>query len=118
MKNLLILIIASALFLHFYPQPEVTEFYENKKKMLLDSFAEFSETKVRLKSDKILVDLKPKLEQFSVEEVEYLKKITLSKTSVSEFYEEYCKNKKRSIIFHSTNQTEVCKQISQYESML
>jgi len=118
MKNLLILIIAVALFLHFYPQPEVTKFYAEQKKMLLDGFSKFSDTKVRLKADKIFIDLKPKLKQFSSEEIEYLKDITQSRENVKNFFEEYCKNKKRSIIFHSTNQVEVCKTISQYGSML
>jgi len=118
MKNLLILIITAALFLHFYPQPEVTKFYDDQKSTLLDVFAKFSDTKVRLKADKILIDLKPKLDQFSLEEVTYLKEITLSRESVKSFFVEYCTSKKRSVIFHSTNQIEVCKTISQYESML
>jgi hypothetical protein len=118
MKNLLILIVAGALFLHFYPQSEVTQFYNDKKNRLLDGFAEFSDTKVRLKSDKILSDLKPHLNRFSAEEVEYLKEIARSRISVKDFFEQYCLNKKHSIIFHPSNQIEVCKTIGKYESML
>jgi hypothetical protein len=118
MKNLLILIIAAALFLHFYPQPEVIKFYDEQKNSLLDAFVEFSDTKVRLKADKIFIDLEPKLTQFSPEEVTYLKKITSSRTNVKRFFKEYCTSKKRSIIFRSNNQIEVCKTISQYESIL
>ena len=118
MKNLLILIVATALFLHFYPQPEVTKLYNEQKKGLLDGFAKFSDTKVSLKADKIFIDLKPKLKQFSTEEVKYLKEVTLSKENVKSFFDTYCTQKKRSIIFHSNNQVEVCKTISQYKSML
>ncbi|MBL4764487.1 MAG: hypothetical protein JKX67_04295 [Colwellia sp.] len=118
MKNLLILIVAAALFLHFYPQPEVTKFYNTQKEMLLDGFAQFSDTKVRLKADKIFIDLKPKLKQFSAEEVKYLKEITFARTNVKRFFEEYCTSQKRSIIFHPTNQAAVCKTIRQYESIL
>jgi hypothetical protein len=118
MKNLLILIVAGALFLHFYPQPEITQFYNDKKNRLLDGFAKFSDTKVRLKSDKILSDLKPKLNRFSDEEIEYLKEITLSRARVKDFFEQYCQNKKRNLVFYSDNQIEVCKTIGQYESML
>ena len=118
MKNLLILIISAALFLHFYPQPEVTKFYDDQKSRLLDRFEEFSDTKVRLKADKIYSDLMPKFEQFSSDEVKYLKEITSSRVNVKDFFKEYCKDKKRSAIFHPTNQVEVCKTISQYESML
>ena len=64
------------------------------------------------------VYLKPKLKQFSAEEIKYLKEITLSRANVKSFFEEYCTNQKRSIIFHSTNQAAVCKTISQYESIL
>jgi hypothetical protein len=118
MKNLLILIVSSALFLHFYPQPEVTKFYNEQKNSLLEAFAEFSDTKVRLKADKIFIDLRPNLTRFSPEEVKYLKEITLSRANVKHFFKEYCQSKKRSIIFRSDNQIEVCKTISQYESML
>ena len=118
MKNLLILIIAAALFLHFYPQPEVTKFYDDQKSRLLDGFEEFSDTKVRLKADKIYSDLTPKLEKFSSDEIKYLKEITSSRDNVKGFFEEYCKDKKRSVIFRSSNQVEVCKTISQYELML
>ncbi|MBL4823439.1 MAG: hypothetical protein JKX90_07945 [Colwellia sp.] len=118
MKNLLILIVAVALFLHFYPQPEVTKLYDEKKNMLLDGFAQFSDTQVRLKADKVFIDLKPKLKQFSAEEVKYLKEITLSRANIKSFFEEYCTSQKRSIIFHPTNQAAVCKTIRRYESML
>lgn len=118
MKNLLILIVAAALFLHFYPQPEVTKFYNDQKNVLLDGFAQFSDTNVRLKADKIFIDLEPKLEQFSAEEVKYLKEVTSSRANVKSFFDEYCTNQKRSIVFHANNQVEVCKTISQYSSML
>lgn len=118
MKNLLILIVAFALFLHFYPQPEVTKFYNEQKEALLDGFSEFSDTRVRLKADKIFTDLEPKLESFSVEEVKYLKEITSSRGDVKEFYLSYCKKPEKNIVFHPVNQGHVCKAISQYENML
>lgn len=118
MKNILILIVAAAVFLHFYPQPEVTSFYNKTKESLLDGFSEFSDTSVRLKADKIFIDLKPQLKSFSSEEVDFLKEITSSRSNVNSFYLEYCKNKKRSVIFHQANQSKVCKTISQYENML
>jgi hypothetical protein len=118
MKNLLILIVAAALFLHFYHQPEVTKFYNEQKEMLLDGFSQFSDTNVRLKADTVFIDLEPKLQQFSAEEVKYLKEITSSRANVKSFFEESCTDQKRSIIFHSNNLTLVCKTIRQYESML
>ncbi len=118
MKNLLILIVAAAVFLHFYPQPEVTKFYNEQKEALLDGFSEFSDTQVRLKADKVFTDLQPKLASFSAEEVKSLKEITSSRAKVNEFYQSYCKEKTKSIIFHPTNQASVCHTISKYENML
>ena len=118
MKNILILIVAAAVFLHFYPQPEVTKFYNETKETLLDGFSEFSDTSVRLKADKIFTDLKPEFNSFSSEEVDSLKEITSSRDNVNSFFQEYCKGKKRSAIFHSTNQSKICKTIAQYENML
>ncbi len=118
MKNLLILIVAIALFLHFYPQPEVTKFYNEQKETLLEGFSEFSDTRVRLKAEKIFIDLQPKLESFSAEEVKYLKEITSSRANVKAFYQDYCRKQTASIVFHSANQVSVCQTISQYESML
>ena len=118
MKNILILLVAAAVFLHFYPQPEVTSFYNKTKESLQDSFSEFSDTSVRLKPDKILIDLKPELKHFSNEEVESLKEMTSSRANVNSFYQNFCRNKKRSTIFHPNNQSKVCTTISHYESML
>jgi hypothetical protein len=118
MKNILILIVAAAVFLHFYPQPEVTKFYNETKESLLDGFSEFSDTSVKLKADKIFIDLKPKLNTFSSEEVDSLKEITSSRKSVSSFYQDYCKTTKRSAIFHPTNQSKICDTITQYANML
>ena len=118
MKHILILIVAAAVFLHFYPQPIVTQFYEDTKATLLDDFAEFSDTSVRLKSDKIYTDLESEFDSFSAGEIDSLKEISSSRSNVNDFYQTYCIGKKRSGIFHPTNQSKICKKIGQYENML
>jgi hypothetical protein len=118
MKHLLILIVAAALYLHFYPNEEVTNFYNEQKQVLLDGFSEFSDTKVRLKADKIYLDLESELESFSGEEVQRLKEITSSRDNVKEFYLTICKTKTRDIIFHISNEKKVCSTINRYVNML
>ena len=117
MKHLLILIVAVALYLHFYPNEKVTEFYNEQKQALLDNFGEFSDTKVRLKADKIYLDLESDLGSFSEKEVLRLKEITSSRESVKAFYLTICKTDKRDIDFHSTNEKKVCSTIDRYTSM-
>ena len=117
MKNLLILIVAIALYLHFYPNAEVTKFYNEKKTFLLEGFATFSDTKVRLKSEKIYTDLQSDLAAFSEEEVTHLKELTSSRDNVKEFYFAVCQTDERDVVFHIKNEAKVCNTISRYVSM-
>ncbi len=118
MKHLLILIVAAALYLHFYPNEEVTNFYQEKIGYLKGFFSEVGNTKVRLKADKIYTDLENDLENFSDKEVERLKVITSSRQVVKEFYTQICQTEKRDIVFHITNEKKVCSTISRYSSLL
>ena len=118
MKHLLILIAAAALYLHFYPNKEVTDFYNEQKQVLLDGFSEFSDTKVRLKADKIYLDLESELDSFSEREVERLKEISSSRANVKGFYLDICKTKTRDIDFHIINEKKVCSTINKYVNML
>ncbi|WP_019027094.1 hypothetical protein [Colwellia piezophila] len=118
MKHLLILIVAAALYLHFYPNEEVTALYNDGKQVLLEGFSEFSDTKVRLKADKVYTDLESELGSFSEKEIERLKVITSSRHVVKEYYFSICKTEQRDIVFHITNQKKVCGVISRYANLL
>ncbi len=117
MKNLLILIVAIALYLHFYPNAEVTKFYTEKKVLLLEQFATFSDTKVRLRSEKIYADMQPHFENFSEEEIERLKDITSSRDKVKEFYFAICKTEQRDFMLNTNNEAKICSTIGRYTSM-
>jgi hypothetical protein len=118
MKNLLILIVAAALFLHFYPQPELESWFEEQKSTVLEGVSEATDTQVRLKSDKIYNDLKSQFEHFSSEEQNFLQEITADRESVKDFFMEYCKGKKQSPQFHRENQKKVCRKIDQLSALL
>mgnify|MGYP000153248368 CR=1 FL=1 len=117
MKNLLILIVAIAVYLHFYPQPEVTKFYNEQMATVKEAFDEFSDTKVRLKPEKIFDELKPYFSTFSEQEVEHLKQITSSREAVKEFYFTYCSKPGRDVTFHIDNEKKTCSVISKYRSL-
>ncbi len=117
MKHLLILIVAIAIYLHFYPNEQASNFYNKQKDFLLDQFSQMSDTKVRLKAEKVYTDLKPKLGSFSVEEVAHLKSITASRRQVEDFYNDVCQTDKRDVVFHLHNQLKVCETISHYKHM-
>lgn len=116
MKNLLILIVAAAVYLHFYPEPKLNSWLNEQKNTALSAFGNATDTKVRLKSDKIYTDLQPEFEHFNSEELAYLKEITSNRTAVIAFFDEYCKIKKQGVKFHGANQDKVCKAIANYQS--
>ena len=118
MKKLLILIVAIAVFLHFNPQPELENKFEEYKAMIIEIFSDATDTKVRLKTSKIFDDLSSQFESFSSKEVDKLKAITLDRKSVKDFYSQYCFAEKGHPIFHSANLEKVCKTINQYQGML
>ncbi|MCP4985161.1 MAG: hypothetical protein GY928_03550 [Colwellia sp.] len=118
MKHLLILIVAAALYFHFYPNEQVTNFYQEKITHLKSFFSEVGNTSIRLKSDKIYSDLEGELASFSEKEIERLKVITSSRDVVREFYHQICQTNQRDIIFHIKNEKKVCNTISHYSSML
>lgn len=117
MKKLLILIVAAALFLHFYPQPELEEWYTKQKTLVINMFSEATDTQVRLKAAKVYDDLQPQLDSFNREEQQYLQEITANRKTIEDFYNKFCQAEKQSHQFHRSNQQKVCQTISQYSAM-
>ena len=85
--------------------------------MVLEVFGDATDTKVRLRTQKIYEDLEPKLAQFSKKEVTYLKEITAERKSVVAFYDNYCKTNKGNPRMHIENQKLVCKTIANYQAL-
>lgn len=115
MKNILILIVFVAVYLHFYPQPEVTRWYEEKKEALLEMFSDATDTKVRLKAERVYKDLEPKLNQFRPSEIKHVQQIMSSRKAIVSYYQEYCANK-RDAKLYVKNQALVCQTMSKYSS--
>lgn len=118
MKKLLILIVAAALFLHFYPQPELEDWFIEQKTVVMESFSEATDTQVRLKSDIIYNELKHEFDHFTNEEQAFLKEMTIDRKSVKSFFVTFCEANQRSPNFHRNNQEIVCRKISQYSGFL
>ncbi|MEW6990578.1 hypothetical protein AADZ91_07790 [Colwelliaceae bacterium 6441] len=117
MKNILILIVAIAIYLHFYPQPELERWYNEQKTLVLSSFSEATDTKVRLNPNKIYNDIKPKFEQFNQEEQKFVREITTSREDVKRFFKRYCQDNQPTPKLHQKNQKQVCQTISNYQSL-
>ena len=117
MKNLLILIVAIAIYLHFYPQPELESWFNEHKTMVLSEFSNATDTKVRLNPDKIYKDLQPNFDQFNEDEQAFAREVTSSRNSVKEFFKNYCQGKRPTPKLHQKNQQLLCSKISTYQSL-
>lgn len=118
LKKLLILIVFAAVYVHFYPQPKLDAWFEKQKNIIFTDVSNATDTKVRLRSEKIFTDLKASLNTFSEQEIEQLKKITASRESVNDFYHKYCKEKHSNPIIHHTNVGKICRTIDNYQALL
>ncbi|MGJ8692844.1 MAG: hypothetical protein ACSHW0_10220 [Thalassotalea sp.] len=112
MKKILILIVGIALYLHFYPNTELNNWYEDKKAEFLDTMAK--STKVTFKSnlDGIYDELKNEFIGFSDTELKNLKTITGSVDSITKFYQKSCQGTERTNLFHPDNADKVCRKLS------
>lgn len=115
MKNLLILIVAAALFLHFYPQPELEKWYNHHKNSIMSSVSNATDTRVRLNIKKVYSDLEALFNRFSPEEVEYVTEMASERDNIISFYLEHCEKHKPNFNLQSLNQKRVCKVIAQYK---
>ncbi len=119
MKNLLILIVAIAVFLHFYPQPEVEQFYQEQKESLLTAFSEATDTGVSLNLNKVTQDIEAQFASFRKSEKKHAATITASKKSVKAYYSTHCIGKEiRDKKLHVDNQQKVCKILVRYSSFI
>jgi len=118
MKNLLILIVLAAVFLHFYPQPELTQWYKEQKDSMLLGFNKATDTKVRLNATKVYTDLKASFNRFSEEEIKHATQITADRDSIVKFYQDHCETQEPDFNFQSSNQKITCKTIAKYSKYL
>jgi hypothetical protein len=117
MKNLLILIVSIATFLHFYPQPKLEEWVMDKSTTLRATFSELTDTKVKLSSKKVYQDIKPHFGQFNQNEQRFITEMTESRKTVTAFFTTHCKGKRPSPKLHQKNQLLVCNTIEQYQAL-
>lgn len=118
MKKLLILIVAIALYFHFYPNEQVNNWLSEQKEMVLDTFSNATDTRVRLNSEKILEDVSQHFAQFNTEEETFISEMTSTRESVKAFYKKHCDNQQPSHKLHRENLKLVCQSISKYSNLL
>jgi len=118
MKKLLILIVAAAVFLHFFPQPKLEKWVNEQKDYLVEMFSSATDTKVRLSANKVRSDIEKRFNQFSEDEKNYTYEITKDSKSVVSFYRNKCGKADKSVQLQAANKKIVCDTISKYKSFM
>ena len=118
MKKLLILIVGIAIYLHFYPQPELNTWLYQQKEKYLDDYMDVFDTKAQIHVGEIWQDLQPKTHSFTPKEKRLAREITTSKSKTKSFYRDFCKARKREFIFQENNQKRLCLTIHKYADTL
>ncbi len=114
MKNLLILIVFGAVYLHFFPEPELDAWFAEKKEEAIAGFNNATSTKVKLSTKRVYEDLQQQFEHFSDEEIDYIGELTSKGSKLTSFFFNHCEPYKQNFKFQSKNQRKVCKTISNY----
>ena len=117
MKKLLILIVFAAVYLHYYPQPLLTQWFEQEKKTLVEDFADATDTKVRLNPKKIFTDLEHDFASFGPSEITELRKITIDRSTVKHFFSQYCSQHQANPRIQQGNVDKICSTMSKYQSL-
>ena len=118
MKNLLILIVAGALYFHYYPNEKLNSWLSEQKTFVLSYFSGATGTKVKLNPDKIYNDLSKDFNQFSTKEKAFIKEMTSSYEKVKKFNQQFCVPKKQTPMLHRDNLVKVCYTITKYSKFL
>ena len=113
-KKLLILIVAAAVYLHFYPNQELNEWFSTTKEEAQQTFAEISDTKAKMAPSKLISALQQEFKKFSKKEVAYVKLIAESRDSLKAFHNEYCVKPKDNPRLRREYQSTVCETINRY----
>ncbi|WOH36561.1 hypothetical protein RI844_14440 [Thalassotalea fonticola] len=113
-KNLIIIIVAIAVYLHFYPNEEFNEWLSTTKEEAQESFAEIADTKAKVAPSKLISALQQDFKKFSKNEVAYVKKVAQTRDSLKTFHKEYCVEPKDNPRLRRQYQLKVCATIDQY----
>lgn len=114
MKNLLVIIVAIAVYLHFYPNEQLNEWLSTQKNAVTDKFSEISDTKARVAPSKLLSVLSQDMKKFTKAEVAYVEEIVENRDSLKVFYADYCVTPKDNNRLRRAYQSKVCKAVDQY----
>ncbi len=112
-KNLLIIVVAAAVYLHFYPNEDVNKWVAEQKENADELFNETFDTKARVSPKKLLSAMQKDMQKFTKAEVAYLETLVESRSDLKEFNKTYCGTTKRNPQMRDIQVDQVCEKISQ-----
>lgn len=113
MKKIFILIVAAAVYLHFYPSSELGVWWKQQLQWLDEQTSEYTDTKVRVRPSKLVTVLTPEFSKYSRMEEAYIRELAESRENIKEFYFEYCNEPNVNRRLNRVLQNRVCEVIEQ-----
>ncbi|WP_068544480.1 hypothetical protein [Thalassotalea crassostreae] len=114
LKNIIIIIVAIAVYLHFFPNEQLNEWFEESATKADEKFMDIVDTKARVAPSKIYTSLHKEMKKFSKQEVAYLKEITESREVLKGFYTSSCEEGQENRRLRREHLKMVCDKIDQY----
>ncbi|MDN3652446.1 hypothetical protein QWY77_06675 [Thalassotalea ponticola] len=113
-KKLLVIIVAAAVYLHFYPNAHLTEWYNQQISKTKETFNSVAQTKAQVAPSKVLQVLQPEFKEYSKREIAYVESITESRDKLGNFYHQYCPNLKTNTQLRREFLKQVCDTVDKY----
>ncbi|WP_394171811.1 hypothetical protein [Thalassotalea litorea] len=114
MKKILILIVAAAVYLHYYPSPQLNAWWEEQKTAIDNKFNDVMDTKARVSPSKLLSVMAGDLRKASKNERAYIEQLTESRDNIRNYYNEYCSTGKHNRRLSKNLQLNLCSNIEQH----
>ncbi|TRX58010.1 hypothetical protein [Thalassomonas sp. M1454] len=113
-KKILVIIVAAAVYLHFYPNEELTNWFNSSKEEAQTKFADISDTKAKVAPSKLISVLQRDFKNFTKFEVAYVKELAESRENLREFHKTYCETEQGNERLRREHVKKVCSTLEQY----
>ncbi|TKB46611.1 hypothetical protein [Thalassotalea mangrovi] len=114
MKKIIILIVAAAVYLHFYPSPQLNAWWESQKAWMDGHVNEFADTRARVSPSKLLTVMSPHLKKYSKSERSYVEELATSRENIRDYYNEFCSGGNYNRRLNRELQQQLCSTIDQH----
>lgn len=117
MKKLIVLVVGLGLFIHFYPDSPVSEWFYDQKEAITDKVDSISGTDIQFNFRNALNELTKNMPEFNANERAYVESITRTKEEVADFFQKYCEEESFNAQLKAENLQVVCNYLDKQSAL-